>query len=195
MALMVGASVQLAAESDRADPDRLRRFMVAHEVTWAEVAPALLPLLDPADLPLVRSVVTGAEAPGPEQVARWTAGGRRVMNGYGPTETTVAVSGFVASGEWHTPIPIGRPMLNQRLYVMDERDRPRAARVSGELWSADRRDPRVSRRARPDRGRVRARPVRWEHGARLYRTGDLVVGCRGRAGVRGRSDRQVKVRG
>ncbi len=91
VALMVGASVQLAAESDRADPDRLRRFMVAHEVTWAEVAPALLPLLDPADLPLVRSVVTGAEAPGPEQVARWTAGGRRLMNGYGPTETTVAV--------------------------------------------------------------------------------------------------------
>src|SRR6201999_2071002 len=133
VALMVGATVALAAESDRADPDRLRRFMVAHEVTWAEVAPALLPLLDPADLPLVRAVVTGAEAPGPEQVARWTAGGRRLMNGYGPTETTVAVSGFVASGEAPTPILIARPMLNHRLYVVDERLRPVPPEVAGDL--------------------------------------------------------------
>jgi len=197
VALMVGASVQLAAESDRADPDRLRRFMVAHEVTWAEVAPALLPLLDPADLPLVRSVVTGAEAPGPEQVARWTADGRRLMNGYGPTETTVAVAGFVASGEWHTPIPIGGPMLNHRLYVVDEHFRLVPPEVPGELLVGG---PGVTRGYLDAPGPTAARfvpdPFGDEPGARLYRTGDLVSwGADGLLRFHGRTDRQVKVRG
>src|SRR3954468_11587141 len=197
VALMVGATVALAAETDRADPDRLRRFMVAHEVTWAEVAPALLPLLDPADLPLVRSVVTGAEAPGPEQVARWTAGGRRLMNGYGPTETTVAVCGFVAYGEWHTPIPIGRPMLNHRLYVVDERMRLVPPEVPGELLVGG---PGVTRGYLGAPGLTAARfvpdPFGDEPGARLYRTGDLVSwGADGELRFHGRTDRQVKVRG
>jgi amino acid adenylation domain-containing protein len=197
VALMVGASVQLAAEADRADPDRLRRFMIGHEVTWAEVAPALLPLLDPADLPLVRSVVTGAEAPGPEQVARWTADGRRLMNGYGPTETTVAVAGFVASGEWHTPIPIGRPMLNHRLYVVDERLRLVAREMPGELLVGG---PGVTRGYLDAPGLTAERfvpdPFGDEPGERLYRTGDLVSwGADGQLRFHGRTDRQVKVRG
>jgi amino acid adenylation domain-containing protein len=197
VALMVGASVQLAAEADRADPDRLRRFLVAHEVTWAEVAPALLPLLDPADLPLVRAVVTGAEAPGPEQVARWTANGRRLMNGYGPTETTVAVAGFVVSGEWHTPIPIGRPMLNHRLYVVDEDLRLVPPEVPGELLIGG---PGVSRGYLGAPGLTADRFVPDPFGAvpgeRLYRSGDLVSwGADGQLRFHGRTDRQVKVRG
>jgi mycobactin peptide synthetase MbtE len=195
--LMVGASLQLAAESDRADPDRLRRFMVAHEVTWAELAPALLPLLDPADLPLVRTIVTGAEAPGPEQVARWTADGRRLMNGYGPTETTVAVCGFVASGEWHTPIPIGRPMLGHRLYVVDEELRLVRAETPGELLIGG---PGVSRGYLGAPGLTAERflpdPFGDVPGERLYRTGDLVSwGADGQLRFHGRADRQVKVRG
>jgi amino acid adenylation domain-containing protein len=197
VALMVGASVQLAAESDRADPDRLRRFMVAHEVTWAEIPPALLPLLAPADLPLVRSIVTGAEAPGPEQVARWTADGRRLMNGYGPTETTVAVCGFVASGEWHTPIPIGRPMRNHRLYVVDEHLRLVPPEVPGELLIGG---PGVTRGYLDAPGLTADRfvpdPFGSHPGARLYRTGDLVSwGADGQLRFHGRTDRQVKVRG
>jgi amino acid adenylation domain-containing protein len=197
VALMVGASVQLAAESDRADPDRLRRFMVEHEVSWADVAPALLPLLDPADLPLLRSVVTGAEAPGPEQVARWTADGRRLMNGYGPTETTVAVCGFVASGEWHTPVPIGRPMLNHRLYVVDSTLRLVPPETPGELLIGG---PGVSRGYLGAPGltaeRFVADPFGDVPGERLYRTGDLVSwGADGQLRFHGRTDRQVKVRG
>ena len=197
VSLMVGASIQLAAETDRADPDRLRRFMVEHEVTWSEVAPALLPLLDPAELPLLRSVVTGAEAPGPEQVARWTAGGRRLMNGYGPTETTVAVCGYVASGEWHTPIPIGIPMLNHRLYVVDERMCLVPREVPGELLIGG---PGVSRGYLDAPGLTAERfvpdPFGDEPGARLYRSGDLVSwGADGQLHFHGRTDRQVKVRG
>jgi mycobactin peptide synthetase MbtE len=201
VALMVGASVQLAAESDRADPDRLRRFMVAHDVTWAEVAPALLPLLDPAGLPRLRSVVTGAEAPGPEQVARWTAGGIRLMNGYGPTEATVAVCGFVASGEWHTPIPIGRPMLNHRLHVVDEEMNLVPPETPGELLIGG---PGVTRGYLGAPGLTADRFVPDPFaaltgappGERLYRTGDLVSwGADGQLRFHGRTDRQVKVRG
>ncbi|WP_052371919.1 non-ribosomal peptide synthetase [Amycolatopsis taiwanensis] len=197
VALMVGASIQLAAESDRADPARLRRFMVEHEVTWADLPPALLPLLSPGELPLLRSIVTGAEAPGPEQVARWTADGRRLMNGYGPTETTVAVAGFPASGEWTTPIPIGRPMLNHRLYVVDENFALVPQGVPGELLIGG---PGVTRGYLDRPGLTAALfvpdPFGDEPGARLYRSGDLVSwGVDGELRFHGRVDRQVKVRG
>lgn len=201
VALMVGASVQVASESDRANPDRLTRFMIAHEVTWAELPPPLLPLLDPAELPLVRSIVTGAEAPGPEQVARWTSDGRRLVNGYGPTETTVATVAYIASGEWHTPIPIGSPMLNHRAYVVDEHMRLVPPEVPGELLVGG---PGVSRgyldapgltadRFVPDPFGVHSGVA---PGGRLYRTGDLVSwGTDGLLNFHGRTDRQVKVRG
>jgi amino acid adenylation domain-containing protein len=197
VALMVGASVQLAPEPERADPMRLRRFIVEHEVTWAELPPALLPLLDPADLPLVRTIVTGAEAPGPEQVGRWTADGRHLMNGYGPTETTVAVTGFVASGEWTTPIPIGRPMVNDRVHVVDERMALVPPGVPGELLIGG---PGVTR-GYLDLPGLTAEvfvpdPFGDEPGGRLYRSGDLVSwGDDGQLRFHGRVDRQVKVRG
>ncbi|TDP95214.1 amino acid adenylation domain-containing protein [Labedaea rhizosphaerae] len=195
--LMVGASIQLAAESDRADPERLRRFMVEHEVTWAEVPPALLPLLSPDDLPLVRKIVTGAEAPGPEQVGRWTADGRRLMNGYGPTETTVAVTGFPATGQWSTPIPIGQPMLNHRVYVVDENFALVPRGVPGELLIGG---PGVTRGYLGAPGLTAGvfvpDPFGDEPGARLYRSGDLVSwGEDGQLRFHGRVDRQVKVRG
>lgn len=197
VALMVGASIQLAAEPDRADPARLSRFLVAHEVTWAELPPALLPLLSPQELPLLRSIVTGAEAPGPEQVARWTADGQWLMNGYGPTETTVAVAGFPASGEWTTPVPIGRPMLNHRLYVVDENFSLVPQGVPGELLIGG---PGVTRgyldRPGLTAGAFVPDPFGDEPGARLYRSGDLVSwGTDGELRFHGRVDRQVKVRG
>ncbi|WP_208817795.1 AMP-binding protein, partial [Micromonospora echinofusca] len=90
--LTCGASVHLVPDADRVDPARLHRFLAAHEVTWAFVPPALLPLLDPTRLPALRDVVTAGEPPGPEQVARWSAPPtRRLHNWYGPTETTVCV--------------------------------------------------------------------------------------------------------
>ena len=74
--LAVGGTVQLASDADRADPARLRRFLVEHEVNWGFITPAVLALLDPAELPGWRTVLCGGEAVPAELVAALGAGRR-----------------------------------------------------------------------------------------------------------------------
>ena len=57
--LAVGGSVQLAGAADRADPERLRRFVVEHDVNFGFITPALLSLVDPAAVPGWRGVACG----------------------------------------------------------------------------------------------------------------------------------------
>lgn len=195
--LAAGGTVALVGTADRADPTRLQRFCAEHRVTVAFVPPALLPVLDPSGLPELRVVLTGSEAPGPEQVARWSAGGRRFFNLFGPTETTVLVTWFEASGDWDRPLPIGRPAANHRVYVVDEHLRPVADGVPGELLAGGAglalgylgAPELTEQRFVPD-------PFFGVPGARLYRTGDLVVRQPdGLLHFLGRVDRQVKIRG
>ncbi|WP_155373804.1 non-ribosomal peptide synthetase [Catellatospora vulcania] len=195
--LAAGGTVALAGTADRADPVRLQRFCAEHRVTAAFVPPALLPVLDPSGLPDLRVVLTGSEAPGPEQVARWSAGGRRFLNLFGPTETTVLVTWFEATGDWDRPLPIGRPAANHRVYVVDEHLRPVADGVPGELLAGGAGLARGYLGA-PDLTEERFVPDPFSGvpGARLYRTGDLVVRQPdGLLHFLGRVDRQVKIRG
>ncbi|MEV2271293.1 amino acid adenylation domain-containing protein [Nonomuraea africana] len=194
--LAAGGSVQLAGEADRADPVRLQRFAAEHEVTWGCVPVALLPLLDPAGLPAWRTVITGAEAPGPEQVERWSADGRRFLNCYGPTEATVCVTAFEAAGRWERPLPIGRTLDGHRAYVVGDDLRPVGPGVPGELLIGGFGLGR-GYLGRPALTAERFVPDPWgEPGERLYRTGDLVVRQDdGELMFLGRTDRQVKIRG
>ncbi len=196
--LVAGGSVALTREEDRGDLERLQRFATEHRVNWGFVPPAVLPLLDPSLLPDWRLVYTGAEAPGPEQVARWTAShGRRFVNAYGPTEATVCVTSIEASGHWDEPVPIGRPLPNHRLVVVDDELRPLGPGEPGELliggvglargYLAD--PALTAERFLPD-------PFGAEPGQRLYRTGDRVQWLPdGNLRFLGRVDRQVKIRG
>ncbi|MFG2074619.1 amino acid adenylation domain-containing protein [Nonomuraea maritima] len=191
-----GGSVMLLAEEDRVDPVRLQRFLEEHRVTWGTIPPALLPLLAPERLPWLRDLLTAGEPAGPEQVARWTAGGRRFHNWYGPTETTVCVVGAELSGEWDRPLPIGAALPGSRAYILDERLRPCPPGTPGELCVGG---PQVARGYlnRPGLSAERFVPDPYgEPGARMYRTGDRVVLEEdGRIGFLGRLDRQVKVQG
>ncbi|HEX6872696.1 MAG TPA: AMP-binding protein, partial [Micromonosporaceae bacterium] len=103
--LAAGGTVVLASDADRADPTRLHRICTEHHVDVVTLPPPLLPVVDPDRMPDLRVVITGGEAPGPEQVGRWTSGGRRFINVYGPTETTVLVTWFEGSGTWTRPLP------------------------------------------------------------------------------------------
>lgn len=184
--LAAGATVCLMPDSDRQDAARIQRFCAEHAITWASISPVLLPLLDPTSWKDLRVLMTGDEPPGPEQVARWAAPGRRFLNCYGPTETTVQVTAFEAGQRHDGPLPIGRALGDHRLHVVD-----------GELLIGG---PGLARGYLDRPGLTAAAfvpdPYSGIPGARLYRTGDLVsLGDDGELRFHGRRDRQVKIRG
>ncbi len=147
------------------------------------------------------ALVIGGEALSWETLAffRKNAPATRLINEYGPTETVVGccVYDAPASGGPSGTVPIGRPIANTRLYVLDARRRPVPVGVSGELYIGG---DGVARGYlnRPDLTEERfvADPFAGDAASRLYRTGDL---CRylpsGDLEFLGRIDDQIKIRG
>ena len=194
--LTAGAQVQLVPAEDRADPEGLRHFLVAHDVEWGWLTPAILSTLDPAEVPAWRHVFVGGEQVPADLAARWTPG-RTVVNGYGPTETTVVVVAADISGSSADPLPIGRVMPGHRAHVVDEHLRPVPPGEAGELLIGG---PGVANGYLGSPALTAARfvpdPFGDRPGERLYRTGDRVYqNADGEYVHLGRMDRQVKVRG
>lgn len=117
-----------------------------------------------------------------------------VTNMYGPTETTIWSSTHRLTGP-QGPIPIGKPIANTALYVLDSRGQPVPAGVAGELFIGG--DGVVrGYMNREELTRERFLPDPFREGGRMYRTGDVVRWRRdGVLEFMGRTDHQLKVHG
>ena len=148
-----------------------------------------------------RAFIIGGEALRYESLTLWTlcAPDTRLINEYGPTETVVGSIAYEVRGDSipRGPVPIGRPIANTRVYVLDAGWRPVPLGVAGELYIGGdgvargywRRPGLTAERFLPD-------PFGSEPGARLYRTGDLARYLPdGNLQFLGRADQQVKIRG
>ncbi|MBO0853826.1 MAG: amino acid adenylation domain-containing protein, partial [Nocardia sp.] len=121
--------------------------------------------------------------------------GAHLDNLYGPTEAAVDVTYHAVTDADTVSVPIGRPVWNTRVYVLDTRLRPAVPGAVGELYLAgDQLARGYVGRADLTSDRFVANP--FEPGARMYRTGDLVKwNAAGEVEYVGRSDFQVKLRG
>ncbi|POX64497.1 hypothetical protein C3492_05545 [Streptomyces sp. Ru62] len=201
MALASGGALVVPDVEGPLAGEELAAALASGGVTHLTATPSALESLpegSESSLGDLRVLVAAGEACSPALAARWSAG-RRMVNAYGPTETTVcatmseALTGGPADGG---AVPIGRPVHDARVYVLDEHLRPVPTGVAGELYVAGAGIARGYRgQASLTAGRFVACPF-GAPGERMYRTGDLAAWTRdGQLVFRGRADDQVKVRG
>ncbi|QGA22182.1 hypothetical protein EYB26_009897 [Talaromyces marneffei] len=181
--------------------DRLVEFMNRNRINWAFFTPSFFRLLDPDELPWLKTVVLGGEAINDDCIDRW-AHRIRLVNGYGPSETTICVTACVVDPGSENRASIGTGMIS-KVWVVDPEDLDQLSPIGtvGELLIQG---PTVGRGYLGDETRTKAsfieRP-RWlrnhtEHHESIYRTGDLVrFEPDGSLTYVGRRDTQIKIRG
>ncbi|MEV0033004.1 non-ribosomal peptide synthase/polyketide synthase [Nocardia sp. NPDC050793] len=213
--LQIGARLAVARPDGHRDPRHLAELIRRERVSVAHFVPSMLAVFvaEPAvaRCDSLRMVFASGEAlvPGPAQRLRALTGAR-LHNLYGPTEAAVDVTYHEVVDADTDSVPIGVPVANTRVYVLDSRLRPVPVGVPGELYLAGVQLARGYAR-RPDLTADRFVANPFASAERMYRTGDLVrwvpaspsdsMGGGGRATGKGeleylgRTDFQVKLRG
>jgi amino acid adenylation domain-containing protein len=203
-ALLNGARLAIIPREIALDPPRLVAQLRRDGITVLFLTTALFNAIvrfQPGAFAGVKHVLFGGEAVDPRWVRECLAAGApgRLLHVYGPTET-------VTFATWHQveavaaderTIPIGRPIANMRLAVLDRHRQPVPVGVTGELYiGGDGLAHGYWRRPDLTAERFVLDPFATGTGARMYRTGDLVRQVPdGNIVFLGRLDQQVKLRG
>lgn len=201
--LLSGRTIRLCREY-RGLPELPDEVLRCTGLAPLKLTPSHLSLLDDALASgqlagRVRSLVLGGEPLRSDTVLRWMrhAPGTRVFNHYGPTEATVGCIVNEVTSVTSETVPLGRPISNTRIYILDARMRPVPVGVTGEIYIGG---AGVARGYwnRPDLTEQRfvTDPFTAEPNHRLYRSGDLGRWrADGLVEYLGRNDQQVKIRG
>ncbi|WP_437926828.1 amino acid adenylation domain-containing protein [Sorangium sp. So ce291] len=202
--LITGAALVVARPGDHRDGERLVELITRHDVTTLHFVPPMLQAFletpGAASCRSLRRVICSGEALPAELARRFfdRMDKAELHNLYGPTEASIDVTAWACRREdTSASVPIGHPIANTQLYLLDPHGHPVPVGVAGELHiggvglarAYHRRPALTAERFVPD-------PFAAAPGARLYRTGDLArYRTDGAIEFLGRLDHQVKIRG
>ncbi|MGJ0532391.1 MAG: amino acid adenylation domain-containing protein [Methylocystis sp.] len=200
--LQTGACLTLVAPGDHREPDRLAKVIESCAVTTMHFVPtmllAFLSAVDMKALPSLRRVIcSGEELPASAVMKFHDVASCELHNLYGPTEGSIDVTEYCcANDDIIERVPIGCPISNTQIYLLDWSLEPVPVGISGELYIGG---------AGLARGYLNRTDFTSERfipnpfggpGERLYRTGDLARYRQdGNIEYLGRADHQVKIRG
>ena len=199
--LMIGARLVMARPEGHKDSTYLANLIVEERITTIHFVPSMLRVFledeGVEQCGCLKRVICSGEELTPNILARYYESlDAHLYNLYGPTEASIDVSYWACSPE-DDIVPIGKPIANTQLYVLDENLQPLPIGVPGELHIGGvglargylNRPSLTAEKFIPD-------PFREETGSRLYKTGDLACHLpSGDIEFLGRIDNQVKIRG
>jgi len=207
-ALMSGGCLHIVSYEDSTDPQRFARYQGQYPVDVLKIVPshlqALLQSSEARELLPRKFLILGGEILAPELVEKIESlgGGCEILNHYGPTETTVgSLTLRLTDYDWRSAregsIPIGRPIANTQVYILDGLLQPVPTGAVGELYIAG---DGVAAGYLNQQGLTQERflpnPFVSDPEARMYRTGDLArYLADGNVEFLGRGDDQIKIRG
>lgn len=201
--LIAGATLVVAEPGGHRDPAYLVATIRGEAVTTVHFVPSMLRVFLTTEMERcgsLRRILCSGEALSPDVAAESVTRlpGVKLYNLYGPTEAAVDVTSWEYPAGWQGPsLPIGAPVANTQIHILDRGGHPVPIGVPGELHIGG---VQVARGylGRPELTTVRfiPDPFRAEAGGRLYRTGDRACWRPdGTLEFLGRLDHQVKVRG
>ncbi|MCB9040582.1 MAG: amino acid adenylation domain-containing protein [Lewinellaceae bacterium] len=197
MTLLSGAALIMADKATLNTPERFLSFLERHQVTVLSIPPAYLAQLKKPELKHVRVIISGGESPHLDDVLHYR---RRIryFNIYGPTECSVCITMYEVPGHFEEPpafIPVGGPIPNTSLYILDKNQALLPFGIAGELYVGGANLARGYLN-NPELTAEKFIPSPFKAGERLYRTGDLAQWTpEGDIAFLGRIDHQMKIRG
>jgi amino acid adenylation domain-containing protein len=196
-ALCAGTVLYLPSPETKLVGEALSSTIARHGLSHATLPPSVLATLPDGERLSTLGTLAVAGERLPEALARRWAADRSLINAYGPTEVTVGATLHLCAADASGDPPIGRPIANTRIYVLDGDGQPVPIGMAGEIHIGGagvargylNRPELTAERFLPD-------PYANEPDARMYRTGDLARWLPdGNLDYIGRLDFQVKIRG
>lgn len=195
MALFSGAALNFCPKDVIEDISLFEKYLSEKEITVATLPPSYRRRMNSNAVRSLRALISAGEA-ADNQLAELYADNLICFNGYGPTEASVcAAMHRIRKSDAKYGIPIGKPLANMKIYILDSELLPAAPYVAGEIYIGGK-SLAAGYVNNPELTKERFIDNPFIPGERIYRTGDIGRWCEdGTIEYIGRNDSQIKLRG
>jgi len=196
-ALTGGQALHIVDEETRKNPNLLQDYIISNNIGFAVITPAYLRMLEIDKIRTIKKLVTAGEAAIADKAREYLQYGT-YFNAYGPTETSICVTVMTIPAHGTITkdnVPIGLPISNSPVYILDNNHRLVPAGVAGEICvgGAGLAKEYLNK---PEQTVEKFVPNPFIAGERMYKTGDLGRWLPdGNIEYLGRKDEQVKING